>query len=176
MNGTRLAAAEQRQLLETLQGTHDVRLYRRALAVLECGRGKGVVEVARSLRVARQSVHNWVGRFHQMGKAAVLADAPRNGRPCHAGEAVDTLLPVLMILPPERFGYHATHWTVPLLQDRVCQNLGQTCSDATVRRSLHRLDYVWKRPRYVLALDPQREKKAAFGARLATCLNAAWCW
>lgn len=164
MNGSRLTAAEQRRLSETLEHTHDVRLYRRTLAVLECGRGKGVVEVARSLRVTRQSVHNWVTWFHQAGKATALADAPRSGRPRHAGDAIDTLLRVLMILPPERFGYHATHWTVPLLRDQVRQNLGQTCSDATVRRSLHRLGYVWKRPRYVLAPDPLREKKTPHSA------------
>src|ERR1700716_877905 len=123
MDGTRLTAGEQRRLSETLQCTHNVRVYRRTLAVLECGRGKGVVEVAQSLRVTRQSVHNWVTRFHQAGKTAALADAPRSGRPRCAGEAVDTLLQVLMILPPERFGYHATHWTVPLLQDQVRQNL-----------------------------------------------------
>lgn len=165
MNETRLTATEQRRLSEVLQHTHDVRLYRRTLAVLECGCGKGVVEVAQSLRVTRQSVHNWVKRFHQVGKAAALADVPRSGRPRHVGEVVDRLMQVLMILPPERCGYHATHWTVPLLQDQVRQNLGQTCSDATVRRSLHRLGYLWKRPRYVLAPDPQREKKTPPSAR-----------
>ena len=165
MNGTRLTAVEQRRLSETLRHTHDVRLYRRTLAVLECGRGKGVVEVAQSLRVTRQSVHNWVSRFHQAGKVVGLADAPRSGRPRHTGETVDMLLQALMIVPPERCGYHATHWTVPLLQDQVRQNVGQTCSTATVRRSLHRLGYVWKRPRYVLAPDPQREKKTPHSAR-----------
>src|SRR4051794_11707313 len=29
-----------------------------------------------------------------------------------------------------------------------------------MRRCLHRLGYAWKRPRYVLAPDPQREKKS----------------
>jgi transposase len=165
MDGTKLTAAEQRRLSETLRHTHDVRLYRRTLAVLECGRGKGVEEVARSLRVTRQSVHNWVTRFHQAGKAAALADAPRSGRPRRAGEVVNMLLQALMLVPPERSGYHATHWTVPLLQDQVRQNLDLNCCAATIRRSLHRLEYVWKRPRYVLAPDPQCEKKKPHSAR-----------
>lgn len=137
MNGTRLTAAEQRRLSEILHHTHDVRLYRRPLAVLEYCCGKGVVELARSLHVSRQSVHNC---FHQASKATALADAPRSERPRR--EAVDKLLQVLMILPPERFGCHAAHWTVPLLQNQVRQNLSQTCSDATVRHRLHRLGYV----------------------------------
>lgn len=32
-------------------------------------------------------------------------------------------------------------------------------SDVTIRRGLDQLGYVWKRPRYVLAPDPEREKK-----------------
>ncbi len=165
MNGMKLSAVEQRQLWETLERTRDVRQYRRILAVLEWGRGKPVSEVAQSLHVTRQSVHNWVTRFRYAGKAVALTDAPRCGRPRRLGDAVDTLLQALMMLPPERCGYHATHWTVPLLQDQLRRNLGQAYCDATIRRVLHRLGYVWKRPRYVLAADPQREKKTLHSAR-----------
>ena len=40
MNGIKLTAAQERQLKETLQHTHDVRQYRRSLAVLGCARGR----------------------------------------------------------------------------------------------------------------------------------------
>lgn len=69
------------------------------------------------------------------------------------------------MLSPGRFGYHATHWTVSLLRDQLRRNLEQDYSDDTIRRNLHRLGYVWKRPRYVLAPDPQREKKKPAAAR-----------
>lgn len=176
MDGLRLTAAEQRRLSETLHRTHDVRVYKRTLAVLECGRGKGVVEVARSLQVTRQSVHNWVSRYRRSGKPAALADAPKSGRPRKADAAVETLLQALMMVPPERCGYPATHWTIPLLRDQVRQNLGKQCSTQTMRRCLHRLGYVWKRPRYVLAPDPQREKKtpnSAYAWRLAQAQRGA---
>jgi hypothetical protein len=46
------------------------------------------------------------------------------------------------------------------LRDQLVKNTGeQYCSD-TVHCGLHRLGYVWKRPRYVLMPDPEREKKA----------------
>ena len=161
MDGLRLNKAEYRRLSEMLHRTHDVRVYKRTLAVLECGRGKGVVEVARLLQVTRQSVHNWVSRYRRRSDAAALADAPKSGRPRKADEAAEALLQALMRIPPERYGYHATHWTVPLLQDQVRQDLGMQSSEVTIRRCLHRLGYVWKRPRYVLEPDPQREKKAS---------------
>lgn len=68
-------------------------------------------------RSTRQNVHSWVTCFHYAGSATALVDAPRSERPRHAGEAIDTLLQTLMILSPERFGHHATPWTVPLPQD-----------------------------------------------------------
>jgi transposase len=61
--------------------------------------------------------------------------------------------------PPDRFGYSATGWTVPLLQSHLARwDLDGFC-DATVRRQLHALGYVWKRPRYVLDPDPRRAAK-----------------
>jgi hypothetical protein len=60
---------------------------------------------------------------------------------------------------PAELGYWAVNWTVPLLRDPLQMCLGKKFSDDTIRRALSGLDYVWKRPRYVLAPDPEREKK-----------------
>jgi transposase len=159
MDEFRLSEVEQRHLVEALRHAHDVRLYRRTLAVLECGRGKGVIEVAKTLNVTRQSVFNWLRRYRLSHEMTKLADAPKSGRPPVGGKRLDPLVEGLMALPPERLGYHATHWTIPLLHDQVQKNLGQPCSTKVVRNSLHRLGYRWKRPRYVLAPDPQRAEK-----------------
>lgn len=165
MSAIRLTAAQERQLRETLQHTHDVRQYRRSLAVLECARGKPVHEVAQSLQVTRQSIHNWVMRFSHTGRCAALVDRPHTGRPRRADGTVDTFLQELMGMQPTQCGYHATYWTVPLLRDQLRQHLNQVFCEETIRRALRRLGYVWKRPRYVLAADAQREKKAAYPAR-----------
>jgi hypothetical protein len=61
--------------------------------------------------------------------------------------------------PPDHFGYQATAWTIPLLQTHLAHwGLTGFC-EATVRRQLHALGYVWKRPRYVLDPDPHRAAK-----------------
>jgi transposase len=93
------------------------------------------------------------------GDGCELSDAPRSGRPTRAGEVVNVSLQTLLILSPEWFGYYATHWTVPLLKNQLRQNTGEEYSPDTIRRRLHALGYVWKRPPYVLAPDPEREKK-----------------
>jgi hypothetical protein len=57
-------------------------------------------------------------------------------------------------------GYVGTGWTVPLLQQWLAdERPGPRLSAATLRRRLRERDYVWKRFRYVLRPDPQREKK-----------------
>jgi transposase len=163
--GVHLSTSEQRQLEQTLHDTHDARLYRRTLAILEYSRGRAIKEVAQSLGVTRQSIHTWVVKLQQQGSAQALVDGPRPGRPRQADTRVEALLQALMLVPPERCGYQARYWTTPLLQDQVRQNLGIDCCTMTLRRCLHRMGYRWKRPRYVLAPDPQkREKKAAHQA------------
>jgi len=159
MNSERLTANERKQLLAILRRTQDSRWYRRALAVLETDSGKSVAEIAGALRVSRQSVHNWIGNFQHTRDVRALADAPRSGRPCRWSEETESLLQALLDDSPQRLGYFATQWTVPLLQEQLWHDIGEHYSGQTVRRSLHRLGYVWKRARYVLAPDPEREKK-----------------
>jgi transposase len=71
------------------------------------------------------------------------------------------LLPTLLGQTPDQLGYFAVNWTVPLLQEQIEHGTGQRLSEDTIRRELDRLGYAWKRGRYVLDPDPEREKKTA---------------
>lgn len=159
MSEAMLTRKERRLMREKLKRVRDARECKRLLAILDYDRGVPIVDIAQRLNVSRQSVHNWIARFRTQKLAEDLCDAPRSGRPTRADDAFDVLLGTLLMLSPQRFGYHAMHWTVRLMHDQLRRNLDQDYSDDTIRRGLHRLGYVWKRPRYVLAPDPQREKK-----------------
>jgi transposase len=159
MDSERLTAKERRELMTLLRQTHDLRQYRRALAVLESSGGKAAMEIAEMLRVSRQSVYNWIENFRQTRDVQELIDAPRPGRPCCWKEQAEARLQVLLEDTPQHLGYFATQWTVPLLQEQLWHDIGEHYCARTVRRGLHRLGYVWKRARYVLAPDPEREKK-----------------
>jgi transposase len=78
-----------------------------------------------------------------------LCDAPRPERPAWPNETFDVVLRSLLILPPEWCGYRVMYWTVRLLCGQLRKNHEQDYSDDIIRRSLHRLRYVWKRPRYM---------------------------
>jgi transposase len=161
MSRSTLTHWQRRRLRQQLKSTSDARTYRRTLAVLELDRGRSAADIAAMLGVTRQSVHNWAAAFAHDPDPSTLCDEDRSGRPALLAEQTDALLPSLMGQSPQDLGYPHTDWTVPLLQRQLEKGLGLRPSDETVRRGLRRLGYVWKRPRYVLDPDPEREKKTA---------------
>jgi transposase len=161
MSRLHLDPAQRRRLRRQLASAADVRVYRRTLAVLELGRGRPAGEVAASLGVARETVQRWAARFRRAGRPSDLADAARTGRPpLLDGEALDLLWAVLARTPQD-LGIPHTGWTVPLLARVLAIGTGREPSGDTVRRVLAGWGYAWKRPRYALAPDPEREKKTA---------------
>jgi transposase len=161
MSRLNLTKWQRRRLRRELTETRASRIYRRALAVLKFDSGKPVADIAQMLRVSRQSVYNWIGAYCVAHDPADLVDAAHVGRPRLLDENGAALLRLLLDCSPQDFGYFATNWTVPLLQEHLQHTTGQHLSDDTIRRGLQRLGYEWKRPRYVLAPDPEREKKTA---------------
>src|SRR5207248_8184195 len=82
------------------------------------------------------------------------------GRPLLWDERLERVLASVLAQRPTEFGYFATGCTVPLLQQLLANGEAErTLSPATIRRRLRERGYVWKRFRYVLAPDPQQEKK-----------------
>src|SRR4051794_18821305 len=159
MSRFRLTYWQRRRLLGQLKTTAEARTYRRTLAVLELDRGRSAAEVAEMLGVTRQSVYNWAAAFAREHGPSSLEDDPRSGRPRLLTEPTEWSLRSLMPQSPQELGYPDTDWTTPLLQQELERGTGSPPSDDTVRRVLHRLGYVWKRPRYVLDPDPERGKK-----------------
>jgi transposase len=73
-----------------------------------------------------------------------------------AGEQrLEALLPT----DPQAVGYAATGWTVALLRSELAKG-GWAASARTIRRTLHRRGWVWKRPQFVLGRpDPAYTEK-----------------
>jgi transposase len=164
MSQLNLTSWQRQRLRRQLKQTRDVYLYRRTLAVLEFDHGRAAADIARMLGVTRQSVYNWVATYRQAGDPSGLEDEPGRGCGPILDEDDEHLLEALLAGSPQDLGLPHTSWTVPLLQDALELGTGRRLSDDTVRRALRRLDYVWKRPRYVLDPDPLREKKTPHSA------------
>jgi transposase len=155
-----LTPAQRRALEKELARTHDAALVRRLLALLLVGQGRPAVEVAQWLRVDRRSVYRWVERFAAFQRPEALVRRRGQGRPRIWSEDLAQLLAAALAQSPLQLGYSANTWTVPVLQAFLAVYLpGQEVSPRTVRRRLKESGYVWKRFRYVLAPDPEAEKK-----------------
>jgi transposase len=155
----RLASRQRRRLRAALRSARDVGVVKRILALLELDRGASPGDVAAHLGVTRQTLYNWTHRFDAGGGLPALYDRARPGRPPKLGALLRRLLVWLLKQPPDSFGYQATGWTASLLRAVLATWLGVQVSARTVRRALQQMDHAWKRPRYALLPDPDREKK-----------------
>jgi transposase len=124
------------------------------------GQGLSADEVAQLLHVDRRSVYRWMERFVATGDAEALEDGRVQGALPKWDQDCDSLLETALAQTPAQLGYPANRWTVPVLQAFLAVYHPECAlSAATVRRRLRALGYVWKRFRYVLAPDPEAEKK-----------------
>jgi transposase len=167
MSIVQLTSSQRRWLRTQLHRATDASYYRRLLAILELDRGQTVSEVATSLQVTRQSVYNWARSFAACLDPAVLQDHYGAGRPTVWTQELKTLLLTSLQHRPDELGYVGVNWTVPLLQEHLFRQGGRWLSDDTIRREMDRLGYVWKRFRYSLPPDPEREKKTRHPAAAA---------
>jgi transposase len=159
MSPVQLTPQQRFRLRRQLRTTDDLGTYRRTLALLELDRGSAVTEVAIRLGVSRRMVHDWIATYRHHPVPSSLVTRHSTGRPREWDEDAQAILRASLDQPPDYFGYQATAWTIPLLQSHLAHwGLTGFC-DATLRRQLHALGYVWKRPRYVLAPDPLRAAK-----------------
>jgi transposase len=158
--------AKDRGVLEQLVArSKDVRQLKRAQALLAVAAGEAIADVARRLRVARNTIYNWTRRFQERpGKVAErLVDAERSGRPADLIQGIREALPKLLAKKPPDFGYRHAEWTVDLLQAQL--RLGKLdASDKTIRTALHELGYRWKRPRFVLRRRPDTWRQSKGGS------------
>jgi hypothetical protein len=72
MHQVELTRRDRRLLERQLKEAPTIRVYRRTLALLEIADGKQVSEVARMLRVDRESVYRWVTLYAEHRDPASL--------------------------------------------------------------------------------------------------------
>jgi transposase len=167
MSTVDLTPGQRDRIRGRLRAGPDPAQARRLLALLELDRGLSVGLVAELLGATRQTVYRWAARFAARPDPAALRDRPRPGRPGAWTDDLRAALRDSLADRPDRLGYPGPNWTVGLLREHLGRQTGQWLSDDTVRRELDRLGYVWKRYRYVLPPDPEREKKTRHSAAVA---------
>jgi putative transposase len=111
--------ASNRTYLEDLlrKGELPVKIYRRALALLELDRGKTYTAVAETVQVTNITVSTWSKKYREVG-LTMLTDQPRSGRPLEINGAQRAKVTALACSdPPE--GY--ARWSLRLLAEKVVE-------------------------------------------------------
>jgi transposase len=146
----KLTRQERRCLEASLQSAPSTRVYRKILALLAVHDGTPVSEVAQVLRVHRLSIYHWLNAYVEARDPAALDDHYHGSRPASWSDKVVSALREALEQPPDAWGYLAVNWTSSLLREHLVKHSGLEVSERTVRRLLHGLKYVWKRPRHTL--------------------------
>src|SRR5438445_8358923 len=101
MSRLKLTSWQRRRLRRQLAETHDARVFRRTLAVLEFDHGRSAADIARMLGVTRQSVYHWVKVYTQDHDASSLEDEEGRGRHPLLDEDQEHLLEALLAVSPQ---------------------------------------------------------------------------
>ena len=124
-----------RAYLEALisKGELSVKVYRRALGLLELDRGQTYTAVSKILKVTIPTLSGWAAKYQESG-LQVLQDQPREGRPIEIdGEQRAKITALACSEPPE--GY--ARWSLRLLADKAVElEYCEHISHAEVRKIL----------------------------------------
>lgn len=158
------------ELKRVLTSRTESKVYQRAQALLLLDEGETVEQVAELLRVSRQTLYNWMGRFErrrELKPSERLADAARSGRPVTARGIIDPLIDEIIDDDPRDYGFNSTVWTAELMQCYLAEEYGHEVSMRSIGYALERLHIRWKRPRHVLARRDPRWRQAKGGSNAA---------
>jgi transposase len=107
--------------------------------------GKGASEVARRLKVRRQSAHEWMQRW-QEGGAAALRSKGAAGPKSKLSAAEQAELTAALVEGPEAHGHATAVWTLPRVAKLIEQRTGQRYHPGHVWRILRGLGFSCQQP------------------------------
>lgn len=103
--------------------------------------GVSQAEVARRLKVSRQSVSRWAEQPRR-----TLAKVKRQGRRSRFDETARAKLRKALLAGPQAAGFSGELWTVPRVRELIAQRFGQRFSQVHVWRLLGQLGFSPQRP------------------------------
>jgi transposase len=157
--GLMLDPTERAQLAEAASKQKRVRNWRRMRAIELLAEGRRPEAVAGALGCSRSSVYAWAKAWREMGLLGLREGSRPGRRRSLEGRAELLLEELLQEGNPQSRGYCSSGWTVPMLRSELAK-AGYVVSERTLRRTLKRLGFRWKRPKYVLGRpDPDHESK-----------------
>ncbi|GIU80750.1 MAG: hypothetical protein KatS3mg005_3988 [Bryobacteraceae bacterium] len=127
-------------------------------------KGVPLAEIARELKVARQTVSRWVRQYREGGREA-LRQAGRAGRLPKLGAGQLRQLEKILLASPEAFGYPTPLWTCPRVAEEIEAHFGVRYHPGHVWKLLRTMGFSCQRPvgraveRDEKAVEPWKRKR-----------------
>jgi putative transposase len=164
----RLTAQQRKTALQIYRSGGDARVARRAHILLLLAAGRSYRQIMETLFASSDLVAGVKRRFLEEGLEAALAEPEEDGTVPYWQLVVTGWV---LHKTPRDFGYFRSRWTCELLAELLGQRHGIDLSGETVRRGLHELGFVWRRPRpEVGPVDPDYDAKLRRIQRLLATL------
>ena len=146
------------QLLARFNQTEDANeRLRYQIVLLSSGKQLIPTEIASITFRSHDTVTRVLSRFLEGGLDAVPQKRPP-GREPEVGEEWLKELSRVIELDPNEVEVKSANWTTELLAKYLEAKTGQAFEQETVRRYLHRLDYVYKRPNWTVQHKAQERE------------------
>jgi len=153
MRYVRKMTKEEEQELKRMTQQAIGRIAMRAQMILLSSQGYSVPQIKDIQQTSDVTVYTWIKRFDAEGPAG-LYDRPRSGRPPKLDEETEQVITNVVSQSPTELGYNFTFWTVPLLTAHLYEQFEKQVCSETVRQTLSRLGFRWRRPRWAAPNDP----------------------
>lgn len=150
----RFSAKERKTLLQTYRAA---RAARRALILVHLSEGWSYRQIMKALLVSPAMIAAVKRDFSAGGVAQVLGGESRT---VVVASWLMVVVRWLVSSTTQDFGFFRSRWSCAVLALLLWQREGIRLSPETVRRGLHRMEFVWRRPRPVVGpRDPQHAAK-----------------
>lgn len=152
-----LSARERKRCLKAWRNGPNVAAARRALVLLRLDEGSPYREIQKTCHVSSDFIARLKRRYRSGGlDEALTGGATQTAAPFW----VFVVLRWIQQLTPRAFGFFRSRWTCGVLALLLWEEHQLSLSAETIRRQLHRADYVWRRPRPVVGpVDPEYDEK-----------------
>jgi len=150
---------ELQELEKAIKKDKDLRLRERARIIRLLHLRQSPKEVSELLAISVGQVYGWHKRWKAEGLAG-LSDRPKSGRPLVSTSEVEAEIEKLLECDPQELGYVFTVWNAGRLRAYLAEKLGIEMHENTVRNTLSRLEYRYRKPKHDLESLQNLEAKA----------------
>jgi putative transposase len=152
-----LGSSQRKRLLAVYRKEPDPQVRLRAHIILLLSEGRAWSLIAAVLFCSTATIARWKARFESGGVEALREEGRGRAATLLAGWAA-LLVVWVKTLTPRDFGYCRSRWCCATLAVVLLDTHRVKVSVETVRRTLHRQDLVWRRPRPVPGPTDERRR------------------